>query len=149
VPPPRSRAERRRDTEHRLTQNTDLWVASASLDGAPHLVPLSFDWDGETLLLATLTDSPTGRNLAAARAVRLALGDTRDVSIIEGEVEVLEMDALPRQVGDRFATRTSFDPRALTDRYSWFRVTPRRIQAWREENEIAGRELMRDGRWLV
>jgi hypothetical protein len=27
-------------------------------------------------------------------------------------------------------------------------VTPRRIQAWREENELAEREIMRDGRWL-
>jgi len=25
----------------------------------------------------------------------------------------------------------------------------RRIQAWREENELPDRELMRDGRWLV
>ena len=24
-----------------------------------------------------------------------------------------------------------------------------RIQAWREVNELPGRELMRDGRWLV
>jgi hypothetical protein len=40
---PRSRAERRRDTEHRLTHEVDLWVATASEDGMPHLVPLSFD----------------------------------------------------------------------------------------------------------
>jgi hypothetical protein len=49
-------------------------VASASADGAPYLVPLSFDWDGEALLMATPTDSPTGRNLAASRAVRLGWG---------------------------------------------------------------------------
>jgi hypothetical protein len=47
---PRSRAQRRRDTEHRLTHDVDAWVASASADGAPYLVPLSFDWDGEALL---------------------------------------------------------------------------------------------------
>ncbi len=55
----------------------------------PYLVPLSFDWDGEALLMATPTDSPTGRNLAATKAVRLGLGHTCDVSVIEGEVEVL------------------------------------------------------------
>ena len=93
---PRSRAQRRRDTEHRLTHDKDVWVASASADGAPYLVPLSFDWDDEALLLATPTDSPTGRNLAATRAVRLGLGHTRDVSVIEGEVEILEIDALPQ-----------------------------------------------------
>jgi hypothetical protein len=77
-------------------------VASASADGAPYPVPLSFDWDGEALLVATPTDSPTGRNLATTRTVRL---------------------------------------------YRWFRISPRRLQAWREVNELADRELMRDGRW--
>ena len=126
---PRSRAQRRRDTEHRLTHDVDVWVASASANGAPYLAPLSFDWDGEALLVATLTDSPTGRNLAATRTGGFGLGHTRDVSMIEGELEVLEIDVLPREQGDRFAARTGFDPRALATPYRWFRVSPRRIQA--------------------
>jgi hypothetical protein len=146
---PRSRAQRRRDTEHRLTRDVDVWVASASADGDPYLVPLSFDWDGDALLVATPADSPTGRNLASTRIARLGLGDTRDVSMIEGGVEVLELDALPREQGDRFVARTGFDPRELTAPYRWFRIIPRRIQAWREVNELPGRDLMRDGRWLA
>ena len=146
---PRSRAQRRRDTEHRLNHDVDLWVASASAVGAPYLVPLSFDWDGEVLLMATPMDNPTGRNLAATRAVRLGLGLTRDVSMIDGEVEVLEIDALPQERCDRFVARTGFDPRAEAAPYRWFRIFPRRIQAWREVNELPDRELMRDGRWLV
>ena len=110
---PRSRAQLRRDTEHRLTHNVDVWVASASADGAPHLVPLSFDWDGEAPLVATPTDSPTGRNVAATRAVRLGLGHTREVSMVEGEVEVLEIDALPQQ-------RVTGSPRApASTRVRW------------------------------
>jgi hypothetical protein len=70
-----------------VSADVDVWVASASADGAPYLVPLSFDWDGEALLVATP--------------------------------------------------------------YRWFRISPRRIQAWREVNELPDRELMRDGRWLV
>jgi hypothetical protein len=146
---PRSREQRRRDTERRLTSDTDLWVASASPDGAPYLVPLSFDWDGEALLVATTANSPTGRNLAATRTVRLGLGETRDVTMIEGDVEVLEIDALPTEQGDRFAARSGFDPREEGPSFRWFRITPRRIQAWREVNELAGRELMRGGRWLA
>ncbi|MFJ9196783.1 pyridoxamine 5'-phosphate oxidase family protein [Streptomyces flaveolus] len=142
---PRSRAQRREDTEHRLAHDVDVWVASASADGAPYLVPLSFDWDGEALLAATPADSPTGRNLAAGRVARLALGHTRDVTMIDGEVEVL--DAPPRRAG-LFAERTGFDPRASATPYRWFRIVPRRVQAWRQENELTGRELMRDGRWL-
>ena len=144
---PRSGVQRRRDTEQRLAGDVDLWVATASADGVPYLVPLSFDWDGEALLLATPTDSPTGRNLASGRTVRLGLGRTRDVTMIDGEVRIIEIDALPMESGDRFAARTGFDPRGLTTPYRWFRVTPRRIQAWREADELSGRELMRDGRW--
>ena len=94
--------------------------------------------------MATPTDSPAGRNLAATRAARLGLGHTRDVPMIEGEVEVLEIDALPQQRGDRFATHTGFDPRALATPYRWFRISPHRIQSWREVNELPGRDLMRD-----
>jgi nitroimidazol reductase NimA-like FMN-containing flavoprotein (pyridoxamine 5'-phosphate oxidase superfamily) len=143
---PRSRAQRRRDTEHRLTHDKDVWVASASADGEPHLVPLSFGWDGEALLVATPRDSPADRNLAATRAVRLGLGHTRDVSMIEGEVEVLEIDALPQER----VTGSSRTP--ASTRVRWPRRTggsassPRRIQAWREVNEMPGRELMRNGR---
>ncbi|MFE2527301.1 pyridoxamine 5'-phosphate oxidase family protein [Streptomyces sp. NPDC059382] len=108
--PPRSRAQRRRDTEHRLGHDVDV---------------------------------------SATRTARLALGHTRDVAMIEGDVEVLASDALPPHPGDRFAARTGFDPRSLTTPYRWFRITPHRIRAWREENELSDRELMRDGRRLA
>jgi hypothetical protein len=144
---PRSRAQRRRDTEDRLARDVDLWVASASPDGVPHLVPLSFDWDGEALLLATPADSPTGRNLTATGVARLGLGHTRDVTMVEGDVEVVELDALAPEQADRFAARAGFDPRAQATPYRWFRVVPRRVQAWREADELPGRELMCHGRW--
>ncbi len=149
IAPSRPGAQRRADTEHRLAHDVDLWVASASADGLPYLVPLSFDWDGEALLVATPADSPTGRNLAGSGRTRVGLGHPRDVTMIDGDVEVLEIDALPQREADDFVTRTGFDPRTLTTPYRWFRIVPRRIQAWREENELADRELMRNGRWLV
>jgi len=146
---PRSRAERRRCTEHRLTHDPAVWVASASGDGAPYLVPMSFDWDGEALLMATSIESQTGRNLAAGRTVRLGLGSSADVSTIEGDVEVLELDALPSERRDHYTARTGFDPRGSARPYRWFRVSPRRIQAYREVSEMPDRDLMCDGRWLI
>ena len=77
-----------------------------------------------------------------------AFARTRDVTMIEADVEVIEIDELPQEQGDRFAARSGFDPRGLTSSYRWFRLTPRRIQAWREVDELAGRELMRDGVWV-
>ena len=64
---PRSPVWRRRDTERRLTHDADVWVSSASPDGTPCLVPLSFDWDGRSLLLATSADSPTGERGKTSR----------------------------------------------------------------------------------
>ena len=89
---PRSRAQRRRDTEHRLTHDKDVWVASASADGAPYLVPLSFDWDGEALLVATPTDSPTGRNLTADRCRDRADEGEPDVLLEAGKIEPGDAD---------------------------------------------------------
>jgi hypothetical protein len=73
----------------------------------------------------------------------------RDVSMIDGDVEVMEIDALPPERGGSFAARTGFDPRELAAPYRWFVIRPRRIQAGREVNELPGRDLMRPGRWLA
>jgi hypothetical protein len=51
-------------------------------------------------------------------------------------------------VAETFAAKL-WDARKSTPRYGYFRITPRRVQAWREENELSGRELMTDGSWLV
>lgn len=146
---PRTLAERTRDTLARLTDDVDLWVATADPGGTPYLVPLSFLWDGTALLLATPEASPTGRNLAAGRA-RLALGPTRDVVVIEATVRTLARAAeVPVDVGDAFAAKTGFDPRELRTEYLFFTIAPQRVQAWREADELEGRELMRNGAWLV
>jgi hypothetical protein len=51
--------------------------------------------------------------------------------------------------GDAFAIKTGFDPRKLTTSYQYFRIHPVRLQAWREDNELKDRELMRGGRWII
>lgn len=112
-------------------------------------MPLSFHWDGDTLLLATPTASRTARNLVATGTVRLGLGGTRDVSLVDGDVEILELGALPGERVELFVAHAGFDPRGLPEPYAWFRVTPRRVQAWREVDELPDREIMRDGRWVA
>jgi nitroimidazol reductase NimA-like FMN-containing flavoprotein (pyridoxamine 5'-phosphate oxidase superfamily) len=147
TPPPRNPRQRRRDALARLEQDVDAWVATADGGGTPYLVPLSFLWDGRTLLLATPASSPTGRNLQASGRVRLGVGPTRDLVLIEGTARELPAAEVPEEVGDAFAAKTGFDPRRLVTPYLYFHVHPRRLQAWREADELEGRELMRDGRW--
>ena len=146
-PPARSRAQRRLDTLARLTADVDLWVASADQAGGAYLVPLSFYWDDETLTVATPRASRTARNLMRAGRARVALGTTRDVVIVEGPVEAVAIGSDPA-LEEAHAHAAGFDPRTLAEEYVYLRITPTEIQAWREANELAGRQLMRGGVWL-
>src|SRR5215831_18525604 len=112
------------------------------------MVPLSILWDGATALIATPAASPTSRNLQATGKFRLGIGPARDLVLIEGTVQAVTAAAdSPAAAGDAFAVKTGFDPRELTDAYAFFHISPRRVQAWCEVNELAGRDLMRGGAW--
>lgn len=149
MPEARTAEQRKRDTLHRLEHDVDVWVATADqASGEPYQVPLSFLWDGATLLISTAASNPTAVNLQATGRVRLALGLTRDVILIDGTAEPLRVADLSTEEGDAFAVKTGFDPRDLTSPYLYFRIRPNQIQAWREVNELKGRELMSEGRWL-
>jgi nitroimidazol reductase NimA-like FMN-containing flavoprotein (pyridoxamine 5'-phosphate oxidase superfamily) len=150
TPPPRSPQRRKRDTLHRLEHDVDAWVATGGDPGrTPYLVPLSFLWDGATLLIATPASSPTSRNLRSNATIRVGIGPTRDVVLIEGTARGVDAAGITDEVGDTFAVKTGFDPRELSTPYVYFRIDPQTIQAWREADELDGRDLMREGRWLV
>lgn len=146
--PPRGHEERLRDTRSKLGSDVDLWVATSGAPGGVHLVPLSYLWDGTAFLISTPRASITGRNLLADGRGRLSLGPTRDVVIVDGTAEPVDIADLAPRTGDAFATRPGFDPRELDGPYQYFLIRPRHIQAWREANELRGRDLMREGRWL-
>ena len=150
TPPARSAQQRKVDTLRRLENDVDTWVATADpRAGSPYLVPLSFLWDGATVLISTPATSPTSRNLRATGRVRLGIGPTRDLVLIEGTVQTeTAATEIPAEAGDAFAAKTGFDPRELTG-YAYFRIQPQRLQAWREANELTGRDLIRDGDWLT
>lgn len=145
---PRSRAQRRADTEQRLAADVDLWVATGSqFGGPPHLVPLSFLWYEDAVVLCTGASTVTGRNLETTGHVRLALGDPRDVVLIDGVAEVIR--DVPVELADAFARKASWDPRGESEPYLWLAVRPERIQAWRGVAENPERTILRNGDWLV
>ena len=148
--PARSLDRRTKDTLGRLDRDVDAWIATADrATGLPCLVPLSFLWDGSTVLLATPSASRTSRNLEVGSTVRLGIGPTRDVVLIEGTVDAMTTDSeIPDLIGDAFAIKAGFDPRTLPRSYVYIRIGPVSIQAWREANELAGRHVMRDGAWI-
>ncbi len=145
--PARTRSRRIADTLERLRSDVDLWAASANDVGDAYLVPLSFQWDGSKLTIATPRRSVTARNLMRAGWARVALGETRDVVIVEGTVEAVALGTDP-ELEEAHAAAAGFDPRELAEEYVYLRITPHEIQAWREANELEGRLLMRGGTWL-
>lgn len=146
--PPRSTQQRIADVLEKLRHDEDVWVASASETGEAYLIPLSFYWDGTRMILATLENSRTVRNLQRAGWARLALGPTRDVVILEGAVTIQPARDLDPTLAAAFAQKAGFEPRREAEKYVYLLVTPERIQAWREANELPGRQVMRDGIWL-
>ncbi|MEW1657344.1 MULTISPECIES: pyridoxamine 5'-phosphate oxidase family protein [unclassified Streptomyces] len=148
LPPPRDAGQRKRDALQRLESDEDAWISTATADGAPTLVPLSFVWHQEQLVMSTKGVNITVRNLAARGESWVAIGHTRDVVLLHCTAEVLANDALPQEAADALATKLGWNPRGR-EPWVFLRFTPQRMLVWREANELAGRELMRDGVWRV
>jgi hypothetical protein len=142
----RAAAERRADTLARLEDDADVWVATAS-EGQPHLVPLSLAWDGAHVIMATPAASATARNAAASGNVRLALGTSRDVTVIDAAAEVVPCADAPDLIARCYVTRTGWDPRDEDVPHVYLIATPRTMQAWNSLAEMSGRSIMRDGQW--
>jgi hypothetical protein len=93
--------------------------------------------------------SVTARNVEATRRARLALGETRDVVMIDATLdEVVAVDGADR-LADAYAGQADWDPRTAGPGFVFLALLPQRVQAWREADELAGRTLMRAGEWLV
>jgi hypothetical protein len=149
MPEPRTGAQRKADALARLAETeADVWVATASAAGREYLVPLSYAWDGEHVILATEPGFATARNIAASGRARLGFGPTRDVLIVDAVLaRSAPPDEMPR-LADLYARQSGWDPRLETGPYVYLLMRPVRIQAWREANELRGRTIMRDGEWL-
>jgi hypothetical protein len=143
---PRSSEQRKADALAKLSAPVpDVWVAT----GDAYLIPLTLAWTGDRIVLATGRSARTTRNLAARPTARLALGPTRDVVMIDATLDQVVPVAGADALGEAFAAQNDWDPRTAGDDYVFLVLRPDRIQAWREENELPGRTVMRDGIWLV
>jgi hypothetical protein len=87
------------------------------------------------------------RNAAASGQMRLALGTSRDVTIIEAAAEVVPCAEAPDPIARCYAARTGWDPQHEDVPHVYLVTTPRTMQAWKSLAEINGRTIMRDGQW--
>jgi hypothetical protein len=147
---PRTGAQRKADALEKLRAiGADVWVATANAAGKAFLVPLSYAWDGEHVILATVPTFATAKNIVASGRARLGFGPTRDVVMMDAVLaRAATADEIPA-LADRYAEQSGWDPRREPDPYLFLFMRPVRIQAWREANELEGKWLMRDGEWLA
>ncbi|WP_167462328.1 pyridoxamine 5'-phosphate oxidase family protein [Nocardia brasiliensis] len=142
---PRALAERKQHVLELLTGSGHLWLATAA-ESRPHLVPLAFAYGEGDLLMVTKPGTRTVRGLRAAGQARAALGDTRDVVVIDGTTTLFDPRTVDGPLGELLDTLPM--GRRVPGSVG-VRLRPDRIQAWQSMAEIGDRTLMSGGRWLV
>ena len=140
---------RKADVLDALECQKDLWIATADRAGRPHLIAVSAWWDGSTVVIATVGTSRTARNLAANPTARLALGAPDDVVVIDASSTVSRPVPDSSELAAGFAAAVGWDPREVGEGWVFFRLEPARIQAYRGYDELEGRDVMRNSRWLA
>jgi general stress protein 26 len=142
----RTLAERRAAALERLRSDSNLWLATASDGRGPHLIPVSYWWDGARLLTATFEYSRTLRNVRAQPKVRASIGSTGDVLMIDAMAVVVAAADIGETAAEGYA-QASGVPRSAPG-FTYMRLVPERIQVWKGQAEFSGRTVMRAGVWL-
>ena len=126
--------------DQRLRKEPIIWLSTVRSNGRPHLVPVWFFWNGETITIYSQPDNQKMRNLQHNTNVALALeaadeGD--DVVIVEGKAELLGKstqtmnNAAYVEKYDALIKAMDTDPEELAASYSEvIRVTPTRFISW-------------------
>jgi general stress protein 26 len=143
----RSLAERQRAAMKQLREHSHFWLATASDGHGPHLIPVSFWWDGSRLTTATFENSRTVKNIQAQPKVRVSVGTTADVLLIDAVASLVPVTGIDPAEADGYARASRNDPRSIPG-FVYIRLTPRQMQMWRNPAEFTGRTVMRGGVWL-
>lgn len=115
-----------------------VWLSSIRGNGAPHLVPTWFAWDGESIVIRSKPEATKVRNLRRDPRAMLALGDADDdfdVGLLEARAEVDEHKGdLPAAFLAKYRDRIAalgLTPAEFAATYSAsIRLTPARALGW-------------------
>ncbi len=117
-----------------------IWLSTIRIDGAPHLVPTWFIWDGEAITIVSKPGAVKVRNLRADPRAMLALGDAEadfDVGLLEARAEVIDAPVapgLPAGFEAKYAARIralDLTPAQFARTYSQvIRLVPARALGW-------------------
>ncbi|MCA9935379.1 MAG: pyridoxamine 5'-phosphate oxidase family protein [Ardenticatenaceae bacterium] len=127
-----------RAVEARLGREPTIWVATVRYDGRPHLVPVWFIWLQEKIYISTGAETQKFLNLTVNGYVSLALPDTAQVIVIEGEAAVADWQTVDT-VADYFYHKYEWDFR-YDDSADWrlIEITPKKILSWGDDYQTEG-----------
>ncbi len=124
--------------ERRLRNSRSYWLSTTRADGRPHARPVWGVWREGSLWFGTSQDSQKGRNLAAEPYLVAHLESADDVTILEGEVEIVRDRAVADPVVAAYAQKFSMGVQELAFDLdsetggALYRLTPMIVHAWLE-----------------
>jgi PPOX class probable F420-dependent enzyme len=124
-----------------LEREPVIWLSTTCDDGAPHVVPTWFAWDGEAITVLSKPAACKTRNLRDDPRAMVGLGDAEDdfdVGLLEATAEVLaeptppELPSAFRAKYGRWIEALGLSPAEFAATYStMIRLTPARALDWR------------------
>jgi PPOX class probable F420-dependent enzyme len=125
-------------TRRFLAEEPVIWLSTVREDGLPHLVPVWFWWDGETVLVFSKPHAVKVRALRANPRAMIALGepdDDFDVAMIEAHAQLLaETPDVPEAFFTKYGAKLAagmLDRETFRATYTQaIRFTPTRWLAW-------------------
>lgn len=133
---PRPLPDRRAAALEHLRSSGNLWFATASDGRGPHLIPVSYSWDGARLTTATFQNSRTLKNVRAQPKVRVAVGSTGDVLTIDATARIVPVTDIDPAAADGYAQAAGNDPRSVPG-FTYIQLEPERMLVWRGPKEFA------------
>ena len=126
--------------DERLRAEPIIWLGTVRPDGRPHMIPVWFFWDRETITIYSQPNNQKMRNLQYSTNVTLALNtieDGDDVVVVEGKAELLGKSTQTMnnpaylEKYDWLIKKMKADPQEMAADYSEvIRVTPTRFISW-------------------
>lgn len=124
----------------RLRTELIMWLSSTRPDGRPHLVPVWFLWDGQSIMMFSKPDNQKIRNLRQNSNVMVSLeaaNEGEDIVLIEGQATLLEEPTsavMTPEYMEKYSSQIAafqWTPEGMAAEYSQaIRIQPTRFIAW-------------------
>lgn len=117
------------ESQSKLENSQNIWIASVRPDGRPHLVPVWFVWQSQKIYICIDASSVKADNIRHNPLVAMALEDGLKPVICEGQVAPVE-SPWPGEVISAFNQKYDWDV-TQDDQYTLLlEITPHKWLNW-------------------